>query len=205
MKPIALVMLFGCVVVLACTGPKGDPGPEGQPGQPGQQGATGLTGATGPQGPSEVTYTSPDGGVFTISSNGTFCGFSATTTNGLFPTTLVLGVGTVGGYRSAKVICEQTCTASAAHMCSSEEVIRSAQLGVIPRPATGTYFWMSCGAYSYYSPSSMPSTDCLGWTTSAASQMGAMFGVDSNGPAGTQRVWPTIDSCDRTYRIACCL
>src|SRR5688572_2399982 len=103
-------------VVLACQGPKGDKGdpgergPQGQVGATGAAGMTGAMGATGPQGPigpDNRTHTSPDGGVFTISVNGTFCGTSASTTNGLFPTTLVPGVGTVSGYRAAKVICEQ--------------------------------------------------------------------------------------------------
>jgi len=201
--------MLACVAaVLACQGPKGDTGATGADGRQGDTGATGMTGPqgpAGPQGPSERVHTSPDGGVFRISSNGVFCGLSATAIDGLFPTTLVLGVGTVGGYRSAKVICEQTCNAPGAHMCSSEEVFRSAQLGVLPPPGPPTYYWMAGGAFSYYSPGSGNSRDCIGWTTNASTEWGGLFGDDTGGPAGTQRVWADIDRCNATHKVACCL
>src|SRR4051812_28661390 len=189
-----LVVPLVMALALACSGPKGDKGDQGPAGPPGMQGVAGQPGATGPQGPSEVSVTSPDGGVFKISSNGSFCGFSGTATTGLFPTTLVLGAGTVSGYRSAKVICEQTCNAAAAHMCSGEEVFRSAQIGLFTTPPSTTCYWMIGGIYSYFSAAPTSSRDCIGWT-SAGSEYGADFCVDGSGPASTQRVFPDIIAC----------
>ena len=201
-----LVVALVVMLALACPGAKGDKGDPGSAGPQGIQGVPGPTGAqgpVGPQGPSDATYSTPDGGVFTISANGKWCSSSPTTTTGAFPTTLIVGVGTVSGYRSAKVICEQTCGAANAHMCSADEIVRSAQLGAIPPAATG--YWMAGGAYSLYSSGS--SQDCLGWTDNSglAEYLDSIFNVDSNGPAGTQRIYPTIDWCNRTYKIACCL
>ncbi len=191
-------------LALACPGAKGDKGDQGNVGPQGNQGAPGAIGPqgpAGPQGPSDRTYTSPDGGAFVISVNGLMCGSSATAIDGLFPTTLVLGVGTVSGYRSAKVMCEQICGAPGAHMCSSDEVTRSAQLGVIPPGSS--YYWMATGAYATYS--GMNVFDCFGFTSNAASGLGMTFGTDMGGPAGTQRVWPTTDYCSTLRKVACCL
>jgi hypothetical protein len=126
--------------------------------------------------------------------------------SGQFPTTLIPGIGTVSGYRAAKVFCEQACGAPAAHMCSSEEITRSAQLGAIPVPLPATYFWVSTQAYNYYYPSAVSIRDCNGWTSNAGSELGALVGVDSTGgPAGTQRVRPDWTYCSATYQVACCL
>lgn len=208
-----ILLALGCALVLACpgpVGPQGPPGsvgPQGQAGATGSQGPAGQQGPAGPQGPSETTYTTPDGGVVTtFSVNGKWCGYSATTMNGLFPTTLIVGIGTVSGYRSAKVICEQACNAPAAHMCTGEEITRSAQLGAIPVPLPATYFWVSSGVYAYYSPGPGHIRDCIGWTTNSATEYGALVGVDSaSGPAGTQRVRPDWTGCSATYQVACCL
>jgi hypothetical protein len=118
---------------------------------------------------------------------------------------VVPGAGTVVGYRSAKVVCEAACTASAAHMCTSEEIVRSAQLGLIPPSATRVRNWIATGVFSYYSPNPTPSRDCLGWTDGSSTELGSMVNVDSNGPGGGQRIWVDVEYCDRTARLACCL
>src|SRR5690349_7055634 len=112
MRCLTAVLWLGCAAMLACTGPqgpKGDPGVAGPQGTAGSKGDTGATGATGPQGPSGpdvVTTTSADGGVFSVSVNGTWCGATSTTSDGAFTPVIVAGAGTVAGYRAAKVTCE---------------------------------------------------------------------------------------------------
>lgn len=202
-----VALWLASVAVLACTGPAGRDGkdgvegPIGPQGPQGVQGPPGVAGIAGTPGPSAVNYTSPDGGVFSISTNAVFCGATSTTT-GLFPTTLVPGIGNVSGYRAAKVLCELRCAANAAHMCTNEEVMRSAQLGVLPQ---GGIYWFAGGAYAYYSPQSAASNDCVGWTSNASTSFGADIIIDQSGPAGTIRVRPDTSNCNASYAIACCL
>jgi len=204
----SIVMLLGCVAALACTGPagpKGDPGDPGRQGDLGVKGDIGATGPQGPPGPAIVTKTSPDGGVFSISVNGTWCGTSPTAIDGLFTPVIVPGAGAVIGYRSGKIACEGACQAGAAHMCSNEEITRSAQLGVIPVPATRTYYWIAGGAWAYYSPTPAVQRDCLGWTTNSSTELGSIAIVDSAGAGGGERIYIDNNWCNTTQKIACCL
>ncbi len=202
-----------CGGLLACSastgtpgpkGDKGDDGPQGPAGAAGAQGSAGAQGATGPQGPpglAERTWATPDAGVIRISVNGIYCGASASV-SGLFPTTLVPGVGLVSGYRAGKVICEQACNQPAAHMCDATEMVRSAQLGALPSMQAG--YWVASGNYSKYGAGDSP--DCYGWTSNTAGNvhLGGVVLTDLNGPSATLRTYPSIDWCDRTYKIACC-
>jgi len=115
----------------------------------------------------------------------------------------VSGSGTVIGYRSAKVACESVCNATAAHMCSSEEVIRSAQIGAVPIPPTGANYWVASGAWGFYSPEAIFQRDCLGWTTNIHGELGGIAEV--GGADGGEQIYINNVHCDTQLKIACCL
>jgi hypothetical protein len=97
--------------------------------------------------------------VATVSANGLSYSLNATYC-GSAPTTPLLPIT---GYSGMKSICQMQCSSNTAHMCTAEEVVRSASLKLIP-PAGG---WYSTGAWVY--DDSAPTvaygmTDCQGWT-----------------------------------------
>jgi hypothetical protein len=139
---------------------------------------------------SRQVITSPDGGAV-ISVGGTVCGAAVTPDGGGFD-----GAGR-GGYVGAKGMCEAKCNNSpTAHMCSSEEVVRSAQLGV--SLSSG---WYASGVEAAYAdPSGLgaangtPSVDCHGFT-SAAGSINAMF---------WQGTYPAQIGCNNALPVLCC-
>jgi hypothetical protein len=135
-----------------------------------------------------------------MSTNAVYCGTTASTT-GAFSTTIIPGFGNVSGYRSGKALCELACGSPAAHMCSNEELGRSAQMGALPQVAAG--YWFAGMAYSQYNSSN--SIDCDGWTSGAPTLLGAFVVADFGGPSSTFRVTPNIDWCNNSHRIICCL
>jgi len=84
-------------------------------------GVTGKYLATGP------------GGSYSVGAT-TFCGVSAMSYTG----------GGVGGYAGAKKICESACKSPSAHMCTSEELIRSTAIGI----AMPDNLWFSTGIHA---------------------------------------------------------
>jgi hypothetical protein len=122
---------------------------------------------------------------------GTFCGVSSSSTTGAISTA---GAGTTGGYQAAKTLCETTCNSPAAHMCSSEEWIRSRQLGVWPSSFGGGAPWISGGVASTTAGGGQVN-DCAGWTSAAATV---------SGPIGNPAA-PLTQTCDAPSPIACCL
>ncbi|HYV46317.1 MAG TPA: collagen-like protein [Myxococcaceae bacterium] len=198
---VLLVVLLGS----QCKGDKGDPGVPGPKGDVGAQGPIGATGATGPTGdqgppgPSVVTFTT-DAGVARISTNAIFCGLTSPT-NGLFPTTFVAGFGNVSGYRSAKVQCESACSSALAHMCATEEIIRSAQLGALPQ--TTAQYWIAAASYDVYQGNT--GFDCFGWISASATDVGAEVYTDFGGPSSTFHALRGQQLCSISMRIAWCL
>ena len=96
----------------------------------------------------------------------TYCGKTAPT-NGLI----------ANGYAGTKSLCEAVaaCGSSAsAHMCSSEEILRSASMGVVidsgwyASAVHSSYFGCSGGACG----STQTSSDCIGWTSNNGAEYG---------------------------------
>jgi hypothetical protein len=120
-----------------------------------------------------------DGG---YSLGGTFCGQTAASYNGNIKSQVS---GTTTGYEAAKSICQMTCQSPSAHMCSSEELIRSRALGsaVITLES-----WISTGIQNITVPAGAFS-DCGAWEVANSS-----VGPDVSG-------WQT---CSASQPIACC-
>ena len=92
------------------------------------------------------------------------------------------------GYRAAKYLCEVAVGSPTAHMCTSDEAARSAQVGVVP---TGVG-WISTGT------ASGPERDCIGWTRNDTDNRGVVW-PDGTYAAGA---WPY--ACNQTFPINCC-
>lgn len=100
--------------------------------------------------------------------------------------------GNIGGYSVAKTTCETTCSSPTAHMCTIEEIIRSAQLGVPSQSAAGWY------AGGFRSNDGQPQilVDCQAWTSANSALAGPATGGGN---------WaPTDISCNQQYAINCC-
>lgn len=187
---IAALLLCGCI--------PGPPGHDGTPGAVGQQGVDGPPGPAGAAGPAGSTEVNAGGGVSRISTNAVLCGTTAPT-KGVLPVVYISGVGTVSGTRSGKLMCEQACSSPAAHMCSGDEYLRSAQLDLLTS-LSGTY-WLATGSYSP-NGSTGAVRDCLGWTFASGSE----FGMVVRATTGTAfRVITGVDSCSYSHSILCCL
>lgn len=101
------------------------------------------------------------------------------------------------GYVFAKAACETKCASKSAHMCTSEEAVRLAQMG---QPmALG---WMSTGSVATTPGPSAVVNDCYGYTTNVG---------QTAGPTVTQQfgaVWAgsfvSFSACDTSNTISCC-
>jgi hypothetical protein len=117
-----------------------------------------------------------DGGSYSLSA--IFCG-----------QTLPNNTGDLGGYASASQVCQTKC-GPAAHMCTTEEMVRSAQLG-ISVPNAG---WYASGVQLTGSAGNpVPTTDCQGFTSDSADYYGAVW--DGFGQ---------ISACNNPEPIDCC-
>ncbi len=96
--------------------------------------------------------------------------------------------GNLGGYSGAKTACQTSCASALAHMCTVEELVRSAQLSV---GMPGEYLWYSSGSDVPVGSSRI--IDCAGWTSTAAT---------FSGPAWL--AGPNVDPCSASHSIACC-
>lgn len=67
--------------------------------------------------------------------NGVYCGATSSSFT-----------GSAGGYTAIKSLCQTACNKRTAHLCSGEEVIRSASLGMLP--VTGAVGWYATGHMS---------------------------------------------------------
>jgi len=143
-----------------------------------------------------ITYNVPDGGTVSTTVSAIFCGASATTTTGQIQDS---SSGTTG-YRATKVLCEGICNSPTAHMCASNEMVRSVELGV-PLPSQG--LWYSSGTPSI--DSSYPFNDCWGWTNGDFTALGSVFLGNAPGSwdgGGTGSSTPNF--CQNAYALACC-
>lgn len=133
----------------------------------------------------------------TISKNGkqyslgaTYCGKTATSTNGQI----------TNGYAGAKVLCEAVAACGnspSAHMCTTEEVNRSAQMGITVDSgwysATEHSTWFGCS--NFQCASSQNVTDCDGWSVT--------YG-DYYAMAWQAGGYPRQAACNTSRPVLCC-
>jgi hypothetical protein len=102
----------------------------------------------------------------------------------------------VGGYTGAKQKCQAAFMASS-HMCTTEELARSAQTGVAMPANPG---WYSASTRDGTGVGSAITNDCFGWSDSTA-------GGNNNGAIAYQAgstVAFSLGTCDQTNPILCC-
>ena len=112
----------------------------------------------------------------------TFCGSTLAGTDGKFME------GSATGYAAAKLKCEAvpTCSSSA-HMCTTDEIVRSASLGkMVP---TG---WYSAGVR--IAVQGEFAVDCLGWTNNDPAYAGIAWGGK----------FPSTTGCNSKILALCC-
>ena len=113
-----------------------------------------------------------------------YCGETGTTTGAI-----------MNGYLGAKTQCEAllACgTSLSAHMCTAEEMVRSAQANVTPMNGNG---WYSTGVWEQVNGSSATNMgDCTGWTLGDSNHYGATWG------SGV----PIAQSCNQILPVLCC-
>jgi len=128
-----------------------------------------------------------DGG---YSLGATFCGVTAATA-GSFS-----GPGTLTGYASAKAQCQavSTCSPTAAHMCTSDEVVRTRQRGEAITYSPAGYAWYASGVYATYAGDGQ--YDCGGWSEIGSTSFGSAW--------STVTVSPNNDVCSNSHPILCC-
>ena len=162
--------------------------------------ATGAAGPAGAQGPAGLPVVAAGSNQITV--NGVFCGITGPTTGNFSDPT---GSG-AKGYRAAKLACQQvaSCGPSAtAHMCDNTELMRSAQLGVLPPspfPAGNPGYWYGTFATSYNGTNGTYGLDCVGWTDGTTYYNGAYVFFDSSRSA----LYPASSACITSLAIACC-
>ena len=108
-----------------------------------------------------------------------FCGRTSPTTGQI-----------ANGYAGAKALCETSCASPSAHMCTSEDVIRSAQMGITVQQG-----WYSTFTNSIVG-TNQAAEDCVAWTSAAAGVSGAFV------PTGT--FFPNSATCDQSFPVICC-
>jgi hypothetical protein len=123
----------------------------------------------------------------------TYCGTGTATTGA------ISAPNGKNGYAGAKALCEASsgCGSSpTAHQCSSEELLRSIQMGVaVP---TGWYSALVAGdvmsgSYSY------TMADCQGWSMASSAYYGPTWYVPASGPATASR-----ENCSISHPVLCC-
>jgi hypothetical protein len=96
----------------------------------------------------------------------------------------------VGGYVGAKKICESACNLPTAHMCASEELIRSTAIGIdIP-----DNLWFSTGIHAQDIAAGVNIRDCGGWQSSDTAQAGPVW----------KKVFPYGGRCNNAVPLSCC-
>jgi hypothetical protein len=116
------------------------------------------------------------------------------------PTTTTF-TGDLGGYSGAKAACARVSSCSAtAHMCTSEELARSAALGISGPSAIGWFagFFLAMGQTVGTGAVAQLVTDCSGWGYAGSSQSGPATG-GATGPYNAVNL-----PCNQSAPILCC-
>lgn len=118
-----------------------------------------------------------------------------TSTNKITPGDMS-GLDMPSGYRSGKLACEEITGSPSAHMCTCEELSRSAALGIKGPDQPG---WYTCHFRADYITDTVSSgksnSDCDGWRNNDANHVGMATG-NTWEPAGL--------TCDKKQPILCC-
>lgn len=122
-----------------------------------------------------------------VSIGATYCGATPSPVTG----------SAIGGYDKAAAACQAAvgCAGSAtAHMCTSDEVVRSRMIG-LEIPST----WYSTGSngMSFYNTTEHALNDCAEWSTALPNQLGAQWNAGGSGGPG-------YAGCSSAAPIACC-
>jgi hypothetical protein len=116
-----------------------------------------------------------------------YCGMTASTKGDLSGIS-----GTPGnGWGKVRAACKATCNSPTAHMCSTEELTRSAQIGL----SNSTAGWYA-GDFSYANSGTVPVQACEGWTYGAGTQFAATYQQVGGSPA--------YDYCNTSHPVLCC-
>ncbi|MBN4050296.1 hypothetical protein JYT28_00920 [Desulfobulbus sp. AH-315-M07] len=167
-------LMLGLMVV-GCEGGIGPPGEAGLQGPKGDEGTPGTPGGQGGQGPKG------DPGVDGVQRS-LYCGLAPEST------------GDLGGYVGAAAICVAQCGVADAHMCTAEEMVLSAQAGLLP---AGASIYYASGMIQVV-PGNLDIRDCLGWTSGVGSDSASAWTTQ----AGANE--PTRSACSSFNRIGCC-
>ena len=99
--------------------------------------------------------------------------------------------GNIGGYGTAKAQCETACSSSSAHMCTSEELVRSVAVGITV--ATG---WYAAGLKDadQSGTNTANNQDCRGWTSISSNDVGPLW-------SGTA---PNTNNCGTSTNVILC-
>lgn len=100
------------------------------------------------------------------------------------------------GYVGAKAICETLVGSNTAHMCTADELIRSAQLGAIPAAEPSS--WYASGVLG---PTN--ANDCKGWTDDGTSY-GSTWNFLAAAPPVGASYYPGSTACSQALPILCC-
>jgi len=101
------------------------------------------------------------------------------------------------GYTTAKSACETACTSKSAHMCSSEEAVRNAQMGT-PLNAG----WISSGIAATTPGPTAVSNDCSAWSNDVGQNPTAP-NTQNFGTVWTGQ-FMGFATCDVAEPISCC-
>lgn len=144
-----------------------------------------------------VVLTGPGGQQTSV--DGKYCGATAATTGAI-----TAQGGTLFGYRAAKRLCEQTCSAATAHMCTGLEAIQSHELG-IALPNLG---WVKAGpgVLASQGGSLFQQFDCGGWGIGSSPGPGGYLylGAEWDGQSSPSTPFVTGDYCNFSRPVLCC-
>jgi len=136
----------------------------------------------------------PDGGA-SYSLAAKYCGKTTATSGSI-------SSGMLTGWQAAKDLCQTACSSSStAHMCTGDELSRSAQLGL-----TLDTGWYASGSAVGFPASGNPAAfDCQGWTSNAATfvgyaQLGSVWSHSST------QDYPNAYACNYSggWPVLCC-
>ncbi|MFZ4631732.1 MAG: beta strand repeat-containing protein [Patescibacteria group bacterium] len=107
--------------------------------------------------------------------------------------TTQLYTGNMGGYLAANTICSNT-VASSSHVCTSYEILNTINSDTLTIATSS--MWISNGPPGFTSNSN----DCMGWTSTGASDYGAIWHKDATNGQG----YGSLTGCYNSRNIACC-
>jgi len=111
----------------------------------------------------------------------------------------------VKGWLGAKAKCAAAYGATA-HMCTSEEILRSLQLNILNTnkfPSIRSKYWFASSSHNIYKPSSgkfLYGISCEGWTNNRSDYLGMVVRVDPK----KSIVYMEEMTCQERLKIACC-